>query len=219
MQINTIIRTMLLSALFTLASCSSMYYGAMEKVGVHKRDILIDRVDDARDAQKDGKEDFQDALTQFQSVVTIKPTKLSRYYKKTNSEYENAVAAAEKIHERIEAVEDVADALFKEWASEIKTYSNQGLKNDSQTKLQATQENYKRLISLMRASESKLQPVLTVMHDRVLYLKHNLNAQAINTLQTDVTVIDRDVAALISSMEKSIAEADAFLTEFKRNTK
>jgi hypothetical protein len=32
-------------------SCSTAYYGTMEKVGIHKRDILVDRVADARDAQ------------------------------------------------------------------------------------------------------------------------------------------------------------------------
>ena len=30
--------------------CSKAYYGAMEKVGIHKRDILVDRVEGARDA-------------------------------------------------------------------------------------------------------------------------------------------------------------------------
>ena len=36
--------------------CSRAYYGAMEKVGVHKRDIMVDRVESARDAQQDAKE-------------------------------------------------------------------------------------------------------------------------------------------------------------------
>lgn len=208
----------LLGVLFSLSACSRIYYGAMEKVGVHKRDIFIDRVDDARDAQKDGKEEFKSALEQFQSVVKIEPSKLHRYYKKLNNEYENAAAAAEDIHQRIDDVEDVANALFREWEKEIDSYSNARLKRDSKAKLKATNTNYQKLLELMRASEEKLQPALTVMYDHVLYLKHNLNAQAINTLRTEVKTIDRDVSSLIAAMEKSIAEADSFIAEFKRAT-
>jgi len=31
-----------------LSGCSTMYYGTMEKLGVHKRDIMVDRVKAAR---------------------------------------------------------------------------------------------------------------------------------------------------------------------------
>jgi hypothetical protein len=39
-----------LALLFT--GCSSTYYSAMEKVGVHKRDIMIDRIMDAETSQQ-----------------------------------------------------------------------------------------------------------------------------------------------------------------------
>lgn len=35
----------LVAALISMAGCSSAYYGAMEKIGIEKRDILIDRID------------------------------------------------------------------------------------------------------------------------------------------------------------------------------
>ena len=38
------IRLLLLLAILFGLGCSSMYYGAMEKMGVHKRDIMVDRV-------------------------------------------------------------------------------------------------------------------------------------------------------------------------------
>ena len=43
----------------------------MEKVGIHKRDIIVDRVENARDAQADAQKQFEDALEQFGSVITI----------------------------------------------------------------------------------------------------------------------------------------------------
>ena len=56
-------------AVFTLNGCATAYYSAWEKVGYHKRDILEERVEEARDAQADAQVEFKDALEQFGSVV------------------------------------------------------------------------------------------------------------------------------------------------------
>lgn len=45
--------TLILSILPLLASCSSAYYSALEKVGVHKRDLVIKRVEAAREGEAD----------------------------------------------------------------------------------------------------------------------------------------------------------------------
>jgi hypothetical protein len=63
----------------------------------------------------------------------------------------------------------------------------------------------------MQRAEAKIEPVLAVFRDQVLFLKHNLNAQAIASLQQELVTVETDVAALVRDMEASIAEADAFL--------
>lgn len=60
---------LILSCTALLAACSTAYYGAMEKFGVYKRDILVNRVEDARKSQNDAKEQFDSALAQFRSIV------------------------------------------------------------------------------------------------------------------------------------------------------
>jgi hypothetical protein len=63
----------------------------------------------------------------------------------------------------------------------------------------------------MRAAESRMQPVLTAFKDRVLFLKHDLNAQAIASLAGTLGEIEIDVDQLIGEMESAIAEADALI--------
>ncbi len=46
----------------TLAGCQPAYYAAAEKVGFAKRDILVSRVESARDSQVEAKEEIADAL-------------------------------------------------------------------------------------------------------------------------------------------------------------
>tara|TARA_B100001964_G_C14082329_1_gene530880 strand:- start:142 stop:360 length:219 start_codon:yes stop_codon:yes gene_type:complete len=59
-----------------LAACESTYYDAWEKVGAHKRDILIDRIEEVQEAQVEGQEQFKDALEQFRAVVNFDGGKL-----------------------------------------------------------------------------------------------------------------------------------------------
>ena len=201
--------------LLSLAACESTYYGAMEKVGVHKRDILVDRVGEARDAQQDGQAEFQDALTQFRAVVNFKGGDLEKLYDKLDAEYQDSVDAAEDIRDRIDKVESVAEALFDEWEDELELYSSASLRADSERKLRDTRQKYKGLIRSMRRAEKSMQPVLDAFQDNVLYLKHNLNASAIGALKGELADIDRDVSSLISSMNEAIQESDSFIAQLR----
>ncbi len=195
------------------AGCSSAYYSAMETVGVHKRDILVDRVEEAKDAQEDGQEQFQSALEQYKAVLAFDGGELEDRYNRLNDEFEASEDAAETIRERISSIEDVAEDLFDEWQDEIEQYSNASLKRDSERKLKQTKRNYNTLIKSMHTSEKRLEPALDAMRDQVLYLKHNLNAKAIAALELESATVARDVDALLASMQASIDEAEAFLAQ------
>jgi len=202
-------------ALLFASGCNSLYYGTMEKFGKQKRDILVDRVADARDAQEQTKEQFASALEKFKSVVNVPSTELQKKYDTLKDELANSEEKAAAVNKRITAVEDVAKDLFAEWTKELDQYNNASLKADSKKKLQQTEQKYNQLISAMKKAESKIEPVLTAFRDQVLYLKHNLNAQAIASLQTEVTTMETDIGKLIAEMEKSIAEADSFIKTMK----
>ena len=203
------------AAMFSIAGCESTYYNAMEKVGVHKRDILVDRVREAKDAQEDAQEQFKDALTEFRSVVSFNGGNLESHYNRLNSELEDSEAAANEVTDRINKVESVAEALFDEWQDELKLYSNDRLRADSANKLQATKRQYTTLIKSMRRAEKSIDPGFNALRDNVLYLKHNLNASAIGALKGELAGIDRDVQQLIGAMEKAINESDAFIKQLK----
>jgi len=64
----------------------------------------------------------------------------------------------------------------------------------------------------MRRAEDKMDPVLVVFLDQVLFLKHNLNAKAIASLQDELVAVEEDVALLVKDMEESIAEAEWFIS-------
>lgn len=204
-----------LALVLTLSACSSAYYSTMETFGVHKRNIMIDRVEEARDAQQEGQEQFESALAQFQSVINVEGGELEKTYNKLNDEYEDSLDSAENIRERIDSVESVAEDLFDEWEDELDRYTSDALRRDSERKLKSTRQKYSQLIGLMRNSEERLEPVLRAMEDQVLFLKHNLNTRAIASLRQEVVRIDNDVEQLIAALKQSIAEADDFIKSMR----
>jgi hypothetical protein len=205
----------LLVGFLLLAGCESAYYGAWEKLGVHKRDILVDRVEEASEAQEAAKEEFQSALEKFASVVDVPPSKLKDTYESLNEAFEDSEARAEKVSDRIDAVEAVSEDLFDEWEEEIDLIGNSRLRSSSESQLRASRKQYEELIKAMRRAESKMDPVLDAFRDQVLFLKHNLNAQAVASLQGELAGIQTDVAALIRDMETSIARSQAFIEDMQ----
>lgn len=191
--------------------CQKTYYSAMEKIGYDKREILSDRVENARESQEEAKEQFASALERYRSVVRFDGGDLENKYAVLKDEYETSEDRAEEVRDRIKSVEDVAKALFEEWSAEITQYSNAKLRNDSRAKLNKTKTRYAQLLRAMKKASAKMDPVLAAFKDQVLYLKHNLNARAIAALEGELASIQGDVGTLIREMESSIAEADEFI--------
>ncbi len=198
--------------LVSVVGCQTMYYNTMEKLGYHKRDLLVSDVEKARDAQQEAKEQFKSALERFSSVLNFKGGELQDKYNTLNSEYERSERKAKAVRDRIASVEDVSDALFEEWDMELRQYSNAKLRRTSEQKLKQTRQQYGQLIKAMKRAEAKMTPVMAAFKDQVLFLKHNLNAQAIASLKSELASVEHNISALIKEMEASIKEADSFLS-------
>jgi DNA-directed RNA polymerase subunit F len=205
-----------ISAVIVLCGCASMYYSTMEQFGLEKRDILVKRVDKAKDAQEGTQQTFKDALEQFDSVVKYDGGDLQKQYDKMSSQLERCENRAREVAARIADVERVAKDLFTEWARETKQYQNAAYRRDSENKLNETKTHYGRLIAAMRHAESRIEPVLVVFRDQTLYLKHNLNAKALASLQDESEKMSTDVNALIKELSAAIAEADRFINAMEK---
>jgi chromosome segregation ATPase len=201
----------LMAAVTFNSACSSTYYRALESIGIEKRDVLVDRIDDARDSQSDAKKQFTSALDNYRALISVEGGDLERTYDRLNSAYERSERRATEVADRIRAVEKVAEDLFDEWEDEIDEYSDPALSRRSAQLLEETRDDYGDVISAMRRAEDSMGPVLTLFHDQVLFLRHNLNARAIGSLQSELETIEQATTSLIQEMEEAIAEAGRFI--------
>ena len=210
-----VFRSVPVALLLLLSGCSSAYYGAMEKFGIAKREILADRVDATRKAQQEAKEQFADALQRFLAVTKVDGGDLQRKYEEMNTQFQRSESQAKEVREKIAAVEDVATALFREWKQELTKYTNDSLRSDSQRQLEMTQRRYDALLGLMKRAAERMDPVLATFRDQVLYLKHNLNARAVSSLGSTQRTLEADISRLIKDMETSIREAEIFIRDLQ----
>jgi hypothetical protein len=200
-----------IALLFLGPGCRSTYYAAWEKFGVEKRDILKKRVVAARDEQQAAGEEFKSAMTRLKEITGFDGGKLEKAYNDLKSDYDDCNSRAETVRKRIKDMETVAGDLFAEWEQEIKQISTPSLQAGSREQLKATRERYQGLHAALKNAESSMAPVLTQFKDYVLYLKHNLNAQAIASLKGEATNIQAEISKLIAQMNQSIAKADEFV--------
>ncbi|WP_418113700.1 DUF2959 domain-containing protein [Vibrio scophthalmi] len=205
----------LLVALTTLTGCQSTYYAAMEQVGVHKRNIMVDRVEDAKLSQQEAQQEFTSALDALSALTQFDGGELEAVYNQINDKYEASEDAAQEVSDRIAAIEDVSAALFSEWEQELDLYTNASLRRSSEQKLRETRTSYNTMIKAMQRAEQRMTPVLNALRDNTLFLKHNLNASAIGSLQGEFVSLEKEIEQAIKQMNQAITESDKFLNKLQ----
>lgn len=201
--------------LLSLSGCTRLYYASMEKIGREKRDILTSRILDAKKDQEKAKEQIKTTMEAFQELTGFDGGDLEKLYKKLNGEYEEAAGRADKVSKRIDSIQQVSADLFKEWKAEIDSVSDRDLKRQSRQMLADTQKRQAVLVRKMRDVETRMKPVIKAFHDKVIFLKHNLNARAIASLKKTSLEMDQEVDLLVRDIEASVREADTFIASLK----
>ena len=201
---------LLIVSFLPLVACSNVYFSALEKIGIEKRDLMLTRIKATKESQEEAKKEFKNALEQYKSIVKVKHSNLEDTYNKLNSVLEGCEEKAADVKYRVSQVKEVSMALFKEWKNELSEYSDARLREDSEKKLSIAKDHYSKMMASMRIASDKLDPALKPLRDKVLYLKHNLNAQAIDSLDGEVEVIETRVEELIEELSQAIEDADKF---------
>jgi Skp family chaperone for outer membrane proteins len=203
------------AAMIALSGCAGTGIAIKESMGYAKREQLVDEVQEARDEQQEAKEQFASALDEFLSLPGVDGGELEAKYEQLRDAFEDSEDRADDVRDEIRDVERVGEALFEEWEEEIDEYTSDTLRRSSEDQLRRTRMRYNQLVSAMNRAAEKMDPVIDAFRDQVLFLKHNLNARAIASLEQNLASLESEIAVLIADMERSIAEANAFIEEME----
>lgn len=205
--------SLLFATTLLVGACRSAYYGTLEKFGIEKRDILVERVQEGREDQEEARAQFVTTFDKLKLLSDFDGGDLEDLYDTLKAELTRCEREAMQVRDRIRLIEEVADDLFAEWEKELEEIQNPALRSQSRESLYETQDRCQDLVTAMHRAERRMGPVLVTFNDHVLFLKHNLNAQAIASLQTAVVTIETDVSRLVAEMQDAIREADSFIAD------
>jgi hypothetical protein len=203
--------------LSVLSACSSVQYAALEKVGIHKRDILVDGVEDARDAQSETREQLITAYEELSALIGHDGGELEEKYERLRKEVERSQDLTDDLDEHLSDIDRVSEDLFDEWESELDLYNSATLRAEQAKKLAVSRRQFSTMRDRMQTARDRVDPVMAVLSDNVLFLKHSLNAQALDALRGQATLLEGQVDALIRDMQVAIEEADAFIARMRGN--
>ena len=100
----------------------------------------------------------------------------------------------------------------------MELFQNKSLGATSEKKFKNTQQRYSQMIATLYKAEVSMEPVLKTFRDNVLFLKHNLNAQAIGALRGEFNTLKADIAQLIVKMNTSIESSNQFIVEMGKDS-
>ncbi|MDH3533493.1 MAG: DUF2959 domain-containing protein [Gammaproteobacteria bacterium] len=201
--------------LLAIAGCSSVKYSALEKVGIHKRDLLVDNVEEARDAQTETREQLLTAYEELSALIGYEGGELEQKYERLSKQVERARRETEDLDEHLSDIDRVSEDLFVEWETELDLYNSASLRADQAQKLSLARKQFATMRERMQKARNRVDPVMAVLSDNVLFLKHSLNAQALSALRGQATLLEGQVDALIRDMQLAIEEADAFIARMR----
>ena len=196
-----------------LVGCKSTYYEAAETVGYERREMLTDRMQDARDSQVAAKQQLQTALYTLRRVGSVPEEEVADLHHDLETEVDRTDEQIEDLHEDIASVESVAQAMFDDWEDDLAKYESEDLRSRSRQELQETRQSYRELIGSLRETEQKLQSVIPPMKDQVLSIEHAMKAGRAPEKSDDLEEVREKISTLIEDLDDSIDRTQRFIDE------
>lgn len=199
-----------------LTACETApYYKAMEVVGVEKRELLVDRIDDTRQSMAQGKSDFARLITVYRETADAPAGNLEGAYERYEDAYDDTRDRVRDIETDIDTVKRVADDMFAEWEGELKLYQDEALRAESEARLADMRTRLEQLERTFDETEQRMDAALFPFRDRVLLLKRNMNTATLAQMKADAPALTEQVRAVNADLDRSIAEARAFTASLR----
>ncbi len=199
---------LILASMVCLTGCVG---GAYKSSGQYKRDILIDRIEKARQCHERAKNQFEVVLINYSNVVDTAKGDLHDEYNKLSRQYNKTKAITKEISRRVVDVEKIGKSLFRDWEDELEGYENETIRRTSEEHLDTTRSNYLKVVHSLKDTQRRTENILKSLSDQMLFLSQNLNVGALKSFKEEITALKDDLKSLIKKMEKGIEEAEKFV--------
>ena len=208
-KVQPVIVTLIFVGLIFITGCG----GAYKASGQYKRDLLLHRIEKARQSHVKASNQFEVVLANYSSIVDANSGDIRTKYNKLNRECKRARSITKDISRKVKDVEKVGKPLFREWEDDLDEYENEDMRRSSEEQLDLTRRNYLKCVHSIKSCQGKVEGVLVSLNDQMLFLSHNLNSKALSAFKKNTASLKSEVGALVKQMQAGIKEAETFIDE------
>ena len=183
----------------------------------HKRtQELVKGIQDTVKEINEGRKRLEQTLAAYQELFSGEERKRRAAYQDLVKSLDRQEERSKKLRERFKQLDKKAEKYFDAWNKSLKDIKERGLRDRSATRLEETRRRYQELVRTGEQARQGFRPVVEGLEDQVVYLEHDLNQTAVESLAEDRAKIDEASRNLMTRIDGFTADADAYVASLKQ---
>jgi uncharacterized protein YaaN involved in tellurite resistance len=124
---------------------------------------------------------------------------------------DNSEKQAEQLRDSIDPMNANAQRVFKQWEKDLREFTSPTMLKRSEQRMEATRARYEKVREAAERAHQELVQVNKAMRDHALFLGHDLNADSIEAVKTDMREMAGDATKLESSLDRCMESAREYV--------
>lgn len=184
-----------------LQGCSSPGKAA----GIRQVDDLLSRIERVYLESELSRESIKAVMDNLRAVVTLDPeTDVAATFAAFTSAIEGSEQQSQKLRASIAPMKASAEAVFERWSQDLGDFSSVEMRRRSTERMDATRARYDAIVSSTAPTITSFEIFNAGLNDLSLFLGHDLNTQAIQSVGLEVQALADDAIDLNEKLIKSL---------------
>jgi SMC interacting uncharacterized protein involved in chromosome segregation len=162
-----------------------------------------------REELAEGKEQIQDTLNIYNSLMQGKAKKPQDAYKKLTKSVEKCDKLSASIRKKVDEMKKQANTFLTGWEKELEAYSSESFKEMSQKQLDTARARFDTMTARMGEGREAYQPFITSLKDQVQFLGRDFSPEALSALSEAAAKVNSDGEAVMALIDKILSNEAA----------
>ncbi|MGB5815826.1 MAG: DUF2959 family protein [Thermoanaerobaculia bacterium] len=154
-------------------------------------------------------------LDGYNAIIDGKVPDNRKAYKALVKDIGKCENQADKVGNRIVAMQTAASTYFSDWEASIAGITSDDLRAKGEARLKETRANYDEILKAAQKAGDEFKPFITNLHDQVTFLGHDLNPSAIADLKDDAAKLNAKGDKVFSAVDDTIEVASKYTISLK----
>lgn len=120
-------------------------------------------------------------------------------------------AQARTISTNIFPMKEAAESMFQQWTVDLESFGNSRMRSRSAMRMEETRTRYQNVLSAATAVRVALETYNSDLRDHALFLGHDFNAAAVQSITSDVATMSDQILELDQRFDACVTAAKAYV--------